>query len=216
MNNDLTQIVMLIDKSGSMSALRNDTIGGFNSFLSDQQKSVDGKANLTLVLFSSAVETVVQSIDVNEVEPLTEKEYRPSGGTALLDAIGKTIDSLEEEYTNQEDKTKIPGKVIFAIITDGEENASTRYTKGKIAGMIKHQTNRHNWEFVFLGANLDAVAEARALGINNGLNFVPSGQSVNDSFSVLSKSSTSYRSSGVADYDLQGTTLEDLNINTKI
>lgn len=213
MNKDLTEIVVILDKSGSMGDIKDDTIGGFNSFLKEQKAAADGKARLTLVQFSTQVNTTVDSLDITEVEPLTDKTYRPGGGTSLLDAIGQTIDRLEDKYTDEEDVSKIPGKVIFAIITDGEENTSTTYAKSRVAKMIKHQTNRHGWEIVFLGANLDAVEEGDGLGIraSNSLNFAPNSKGVQDSFAVLSSATSMYRSSGQATYDIAGTSLADMN-----
>jgi uncharacterized protein YegL len=216
-NKNLTEIVVILDESGSMSSIRGDTIGGFNTFLNDQKESSDGQARLTLVTFSSLVRTPIDSRDIREVEPLTELSYRPGGGTALLDAIGLTIERLEDKYTDEEDKSKIPGKVIFAIITDGEENTSKTYVrKNQIAQMIKHQTNRHGWEFAFLGANLDAVAEGRSIGISmkSSFNFAANKAGATDTFGVLSNATLAYRSSGVADYNVVGTSLENLNQST--
>jgi uncharacterized protein YegL len=212
-NKELTEIVVVLDESGSMGSIRNDTIGGFNTFLEDQKKLDSGKAKLTLVTFSSSVRTPINGRDVVEVEPLNEKTYRPNGGTALLDAIGVTIDSIETRYTNEEDENNIPAKVIFAIITDGEENASKTYNKESVAKMIRHQTKRHSWEFVFLGANLDAVKEASSLGIssNRSLNFSPSSGGFTDTIHVLNNATSTYRSRGIAEYDIRGTSLEAMN-----
>jgi uncharacterized protein YegL len=218
-NKNLTEIVVVLDESGSMSVIREDTIGGFNTMLKDQQKSVDGKALLTLVTFSGSVRTPIDGRDINEVEPLTDKSYRPSGGTALLDAIGKTIDALETRYENSDDD-KIPSKVLFIIITDGEENASREYNKSRIEKMIKHQTKRHGYEFIFLGANLDAVSEASSLGIraSNSLNFQASSRGIGDTYGVLSATTLMYRngtySSNTLLNNAQGTSLEDMNKGT--
>lgn len=212
-NNNLTEIVAIIDESGSMGTIRNDTIGGFNTFLEEQQQYTDGKAIMTVVTFSGSVRTPVDGVDVREVEPLSNQTYRPSGGTALLDAIGETIQRLEDRYTDEEDAEKIPGRVLFAIITDGEENSSNNYTKQEIAKMIKHQTNRHGFEFIFLGANLDAVKEAQAIGISSksAFNFAATGEAVLDSMGVLSSATLGYRSSGKATMDIAGTSLESIN-----
>jgi uncharacterized protein YegL len=215
MNKNLTEIILLLDRSGSMGTIKGDTIGGVNSFLEDQKKT-DGKANVTLTFFSNTISTYVNGVDIQEVALLDDKSYIPGGGTALLDAIGYTINSIEDRYTNEEDSSKIPSKVIFGIITDGEENTSTRFKRAEIAKMIKHQTNRHGWEFVFLGANLDSVAEARNIGISSdrSFNFAATSGSVNDTFGTLSKSSTAYRAGGASagfSYNVQGTSLESLN-----
>ncbi len=217
LNNNLTEIVAIIDESGSMGTIKNDTIGGFNSFLEEQQKYTDGKAIMTVVTFSGSVRTPVDGVDVQEVEPLSDKTYRPSGGTALLDAIGETIQRLEDRYTDEEDTDKIPGRVLFAIITDGEENSSHNYTKQEVSKMIKHQTKRHNFEFIFLGANLDAVKEAQSIGISDkgAFNYVPSGQGMMDTLGVLSRATMNYRSSGQATMDIAGTSLESMNTSKK-
>lgn len=214
MNQNLTEIVVILDKSGSMGPISGDTIGGFNSFLKTQQESADGEAKLTLVTFNSDVQTVIDNRDIKEVEELNSVTYRPGGGTSLLDAIGITINKLEDRYTDETDASKIPAKVMLLIITDGEENTSIQFTsKEQIAKMVKHQTNRHGWEIVFLGANLDSVREGRAMGVTNNLNFTASRKGISDTFSVLSASTSMYRSSGAVDYvgATAGTSLEDLN-----
>jgi uncharacterized protein YegL len=217
MNKELTEIVVVLDKSGSMGSIRQDTIGGFNTMLADQQKETSGKALLTLVTFNTYVQTVINGKDVNEVEPLTEKSYAPNGGTSLLDAIGKTIDSLEARYEDAQPED-VPAKVLFIIITDGEENASKEYNKSRIQKMIKHQTTRHGYDFIFLGANLDSVGEGAGLGVSSGQsrNFSASTRGISDTYGVLSKTTSMYRSGEYAVADALtmnsiGTSLEGLN-----
>ena len=156
-----TEIIFVIDKSGSMSRLTNDTIEGFNGFVESQKD--DTKTTLTTVLFDTSWKTLHDGVDVYEVSPMTNKDYIAGGGTAMLDAIGDTINRVQDRH--DELGAEKPEKVLFVITTDGEENASRKFTKAQIEKMIKHQTNGHGWEFMFLGANMDAVKEAASIGI---------------------------------------------------
>lgn len=156
-----TEIIFVIDKSGSMSNLVNDTIGGFNGFIENQKDDV--KTTLTTVLFDTSWRTLYSGVDVYEVSPMTTKDYVPGGGTALLDAIGETINAVQDRHDELGEER--PNNVLFVITTDGEENSSKKFTKAQIEKMIKHQTNGHGWTFMFLGANMDAVKEAASLGI---------------------------------------------------
>ena len=158
-----TEIIFVIDKSGSMSRLTNDTIEGFNGFVESQKD--DTKTTLTTVLFDTSWKTLHDGIDVYEVSPMTNKDYVAGGGTAMLDAIGDTINRVQDRH--DELGSEKPEQVLFVITTDGEENASRKFTKAQIEKMIKHQTNGHGWEFMFLGANMDAVKEAASIGISN-------------------------------------------------
>jgi uncharacterized protein YegL len=156
-----TEIVFVIDKSGSMSRLTNDTIEGFNGFIESQKD--DTKTTLTTVLFDTSWKILHNGIDVYEVKPMTKTDYIAGGGTAMLDAIGETINRVQDRHDELgNDK---PDKVLFVITTDGEENSSRKFNKAQIEKMIKHQTNGHGWTFMFLGANMDAVKEAESIGI---------------------------------------------------
>ena len=159
-----TEIVFILDKSGSMSGLEDDTIGGYNAMLKKQQKEV-GEAIVTTVLFDNNYEIIHDRANIKGIKPLTEKEYFVEGTTALLDAIGKTINKTINATKNVTEEYKSE-KVIFVIITDGMENASLEYSYDKIKKMIEKQKEEHNWEFIFLGANIDAVATASRFGIN--------------------------------------------------
>lgn len=160
---NLTEIVFILDASGSMAGVVNDTIGGFNSML-ERQKKAEGEAYLSTVLFDDESTVLYDRVDINKVKPLTDKEYVVGGCTALLDAVGGAIHHIGtiHKYARDEDR---PSKTLFVIITDGEENASHRYDYDRVKKMIKRQENKYGWEFMFLGANIDAAAAARNIGI---------------------------------------------------
>jgi len=171
-NAHYSEIAFVLDRSGSMKSCQQAAIEGFNQFLADQQKT-DGLAKLTLVLFDDEYLVPISSIPVEEVVSLTDDTYQPQGCTALLDAIGQTIDNLGQRLAALAEKDR-PGQVIVAILTDGLENVSQRFTWKEIAGKIKHQTDTYKWIFLFLGANQDAIATAANLSIaaNNAANYV--------------------------------------------
>ena len=164
MKKRLTELVFIIDRSGSMGGLESDTIGGFNVMLKEQQ-AVDGEAYVTTVLFDDQYELLHDRIDVKAVAPLTDKDYTVRGSTALLDAIGKTIRKIRTAQKNTAEDYKAE-KVLFVIITDGQENASREYSLDRIRNRIERQKIKYNWEFLFFGANMDAVSEAGKLGIS--------------------------------------------------
>ena len=164
MKKNLTEMVFILDRSGSMSHLVDDTIGGFNSMI-EQQKNEDGDAYITTVLFDHEYEMLHDHVDIKDVKPITNKEYYARGMTALLDALGRTIYSVGERLNNTPEDER-PEKVIFVITTDGFENASQEFTKSGVKKMIEHQQEKYSWTFMFLGANMDAVGEAASLGMN--------------------------------------------------
>ncbi|MBT8036182.1 MAG: VWA domain-containing protein [Verrucomicrobiae bacterium] len=166
MNKKLTEIAYILDRSGSMEPLKESAISGFNSFLKDQQNT-PGEANFTVVLFDDEYLLYADRSPVEDVLPLDAHRYTPRGMTALLDAIGRTIENIGAKLAKTPEKDR-PGKVIIAIYTDGYENASTDYTSKKISQLIRHQTNTYNWEFLFLAANEDAIATATSYGIDAG------------------------------------------------
>ena len=163
MNNNLTEIVFIMDRSGSMAGLEGDTIGGFNAMV-EKQKKEDGEALLSTVLFSGGSYVLYDRVDVRKVEPMTEQQYQVGGCTALLDAIGGAVHHIANvhKYAREEDR---PGKTIFVITTDGMENASRAYTYDEVQRMVKHEQEKYGWEFLFLGANMDAISAARSFGI---------------------------------------------------
>ena len=140
-----------------------DTIGGFNGFI-ESQKTIEGKATLTTVLFDSTWRIIHNNVDIHQVKPMTTSDYITGGTTAMLDAIGETINNVQDRH--DELGVEKPEEVLFVITTDGEENSSRTFNKSQIEKMIKHQTNGHGWEFMFLAANIDAVETARGFGIS--------------------------------------------------
>ena len=163
MNNNLTEIVFILDRSGSMAGLEGDTIGGFNAMVEKQKKEA-GEALLSTVLFSGGSYVLYDRVDVRKVEPMTEQQYQVGGCTALLDAIGGAVHHIANvhKYAREEDR---PAKTIFVITTDGMENASRAYTYDEVQRMVKHEQEKYGWEFLFLGANMDAISAARSFGI---------------------------------------------------
>ena len=164
MKKNLTEIVFILDRSGSMSGLETDTIGGFNGMLKKQRKE-EGDANITTVLFDDKVEMLHKRVDLKNIKDMTEKDYYVRGCTALLDAIGETINYMGnvQKYLKEEERAE---KVLFIITTDGYENSSKEYNYKKIKSMINNQKEKYNWDFLFLGANIDAVETAEKFGID--------------------------------------------------
>ncbi len=163
MKQNLTELVFILDRSGSMSGLESDTIGGFNSMIA-QQKREDGECFVSTVLFDSESEVLHDRVKLADVPAMTDRDYTVRGCTALLDAIGGAIRHIGNihKYARAED---VPAKTMFVITTDGMENASRRYTHDKIKTMIERQKEKYGWEFLFLGANIDAVSVANTIGI---------------------------------------------------
>lgn len=179
MRENSTEMVFVLDRSGSMSGLAADTIGGFNELI-EKQKKIEGDAYVTTVLFDHEYEVPHDHVALGEVAPLTDKEYFARGSTALLDAVGRTIDSVGARLAAAPEEER-PEHVVFVITTDGRENSSREYTAKQVREMVEHQQQKYSWQFVFLGANMDAVSEARNLGISAqyAANFTPTGRGVN-------------------------------------
>ena len=196
MKKNLTELVFILDKSGSMSGLEKDTIGGFNSML-DQQRKVDGECVITTVLFDNRYELLHDRIDIRAVQPITGKEYFVGGSTALLDAIGRTIHKIGTAQKNTAEEYRAE-KVMFVIITDGEENASRCYSSMQIRQMIQRQKVRYGWEFIFLGANIDAVETAGRFGIDadRAVDYVPDGEGTELNFRMMSQTVATFRECG--------------------
>ena len=163
MKKNLTEIVFILDRSGSMGGLEEDTIGGFNAMIR-KQKGEAGEAYVSTVLFDNHTEVIHDRVDIQKIQPMTCKDYYVRGCTALLDAVGKSIRHIGNvhKYAREEDR---PEKTIFIITTDGMENASREYSYDRVRKMIEHQKKKYGWEFLFLGANIDAAKEAARFGI---------------------------------------------------
>ncbi len=194
---DATHIAVLLDRSGSMDAVKDETISGFNYFLKEQKAAGDN-ASFTLVQFDSeSTDVVHEARPVRDVPDLNADTYQPRGSTPLLDALGQTINSTGQTLAAIPAANR-PDKVVFVVITDGQENASHRFTKARVKEMIDHQTGKYNWQFVYLGANQDAFEEAGAVGIAmaNAANFTPANMEV--AFMGTSVNVASYRRTGRA------------------
>ena len=164
MKKGLTEIVFILDRSGSMSGLENDTIGGFNSMIA-KQKDEEGEALISTVLFDNETEVIHDRMPIGDIAPLTGKEYYVRGSTALLDAIGEAIHHISNvhKYAREED---VPEKTLFIITTDGMENSSRKYSYDNVKKMVEKKKEKNHWEFIFLGANIDAVSVANKFGVD--------------------------------------------------
>lgn len=196
MKKNFTELVFILDKSGSMSGLESDTIGRFNSML-QKQKVVDRECRITTVLFDNNYTLLHDRIDIRAVRPITDKEYFVGGSTALLDAIGTTINKLVSVQRNTSEDYRAE-KVMFVIITDGEENSSREYSADKVRSMIEHEKEKYGWEFIFLGANIDAVQTAQRFGIDEdrAVDYVPDAKGTQLNFEAMAETVACYRMTG--------------------
>ena len=195
MKTNMTELVFILDRSGSMGGLESDTIGGFNSMLAKQQAE-PGECRVTTVLFDNHYEVLHDRIDVKAVNPITDKEYFVRGSTALLDAVGRTINKIKSVQKNTAEDYRAE-KVLFIITTDGMENASCEYNYHKIKMMIERQKSMYGWEFIFLGANIDAAEVASRFGVsrNRAQNFHNDGEGIALNYAILSETVASFRAS---------------------
>lgn len=199
-----THFAVIIDRSGSMGSIKTDTEGGLNAFITSQKSACVGEATVSLVIFDNFIDVIHDFINIQDFPPFV---LEPRGSTALLDAVGQTINNLGIKLVamNEEDR---PEKVAVIIITDGEENSSHEFSYADITGMIKRQTEDYKWEFVFLGANMDAVQVASQYGItaSKAMTFAANAKGVKSSYDSLSKNMMAYRScsadSASMDFDL--------------
>jgi hypothetical protein len=185
MKKNHTDITIVLDRSGSMASVASDTIGGFNRFLKDQQQC-PGTATITLHQFDDVFETPIKAVDVQSAPELTDKTFIPRGMTALLDAIGRAITDTGARLSAAGDDWA--EKVVFVIITDGIENSSREYNQAKVHEMIEHQRTKYNWEFVFLGANQDAIKAGSGLGVSpaNSMTYAANAAGTQSAFSTTS------------------------------
>ena len=190
------EVVFILDRSGSMSGLEADTIGGFNATL-NKQKKVEGDVIWSTVLFDDKHEVIHDRVPIDRIEKLTEEEYYVRGCTALLDAIGRAIHHIGNvhKYAREEDR---PDKTLFVITTDGMENASIQYTYDKVRHMISRQQEKYGWEFLFLGANMDAVSVAGRMGIrpDRAATFINDDIGIEKNYAAVSNAMCSMRSTG--------------------
>ena len=195
MKENLTELVFILDRSGSMSGLERDTIGGFNSLM-EKQKNEPGEANITTVLFDSRYELLHDRINLKDVQPITSSEYYVRGMTALLDAIGRTIKKVKKAQKNLA-KEERAEKVMFIITTDGLENASWKYRRSKVKAMIEEQQEKFGWEFIFIGANIDSIKTASRFGISpdHAVNYSHDSYGVEAKYRAMDKAVHSVRKS---------------------
>ena len=195
MKKNLTEIIFILDRSGSMSGLEADTMGGFNSMI-EKQKKADGEAMISTVLFDNVSEVIHDRVSVLDIQPMTDKDYTVRGCTALLDAIGGAIHHIGNihKYARAED---VPEHTLFVITTDGMENASRHYNAERVKQMIERQKARYGWEFLFLGANIDAVETARHFGIgaDRAVNYHSDSAGTQLNYEVLSEAICAVRGS---------------------
>lgn len=191
-----TELAFILDRSGSMGGLEGDTIGGYNAMLA-KQRAAAGEARITTVLFDDRYELLHNRTDIRSAAPITEREYFVRGSTALLDAIGRTVDALIRAQRNA-DRAHRTERVIFVITTDGMENASREYDSARVKAMIERQKNRYGWEFLFLGANIDAIETAGRFGIasNRAQNYCADEEGTRLNYRAMSEAVLSFRNCG--------------------
>lgn len=188
---DLTEIVVILDRSGSMQAIRSDMEGGFNKFIEEQRK-LPGECAVTLAQFDTEHDIVYSAKPLADVPPLS---LIPRGFTALYDAVGRTVSTVGERLSKMADADR-PERVIVVIITDGQENASKEFTQAQVFDMVKHQREKYSWEFVYIGANQDAFAVGQSVGANITSNYAANAAGTAGMFAGVSKGISSYRGGG--------------------
>ena len=203
MKNNITELVFILDRSGSMAGFEADTIGGFNATI-EKQKKQDGKVYVSTVLFDNESKVIHDRVDISEIKPMTCEEYQVGGCTALLDAIGGAIHHIGNvhKYARPED---VPEHTIFIITTDGMENESYRYSSREIKEKIQRQTEKYGWEFIFLAANIDAVETAERIGIRRerAANYRQTKKGVEKSYFAMSEAITAVRACCAEQIDLE-------------
>ena len=211
MKKNLTELVFILDRSGSMAGLEGDTIGGFNAMI-EKQKQEPGEALISTVLFDNESTVIHDRVDIRQIPPMTRREYYVRGCTALLDAVGSAIHHIGNvhKYAREEDR---PEKTLFVITTDGMENASRRYDYRRVKEMINRQKERHGWEFLFLGANIDAAREAARFGItaDRAANYHADCRGTHVLYSAVAETVCNFRNSRPLDASWKHQIDEDFN-----
>ena len=213
--NNIVDVVFILDRSGSMGGLESDTIGGFNSML-EKQRKIEGKAFITTVLFDDQYELLHDRVNIAKVNNITEKEYFVRGSTALLDAIGKTI-AKEKAIQDTLGQNEKADKVLFVIITDGLENASKEYNSSTVKKLIETQKEKYGWEFLFLGANIDAIETANTIGISaeRAVNYKSDSIGTKKNYDTLNKAVEEVRSGKDLDKNWKADIEADYNERNK-
>ena len=213
---NLTELIFILDRSGSMSGLEADTIGGFNSMI-EKQKKADGEALISTVLFDNTTEVLHDRMNIQNIKPMTDEDYSVRGCTALLDAIGGAIHHIGNihKYARSED---VPEHTMFVITTDGMENASHRYDSKKVKQMIERQKIKYGWEFLFLGANIDAVETARSFGISEdrAVNYHSDREGTQLNYEVVSEAISEVRTSHTLSAEWKIRIDEDYETRSKV
>ncbi len=215
MKKNLTEVVFILDRSGSMSGLESDTIGGFNSMIK-KQKEEKGYANVTTILFDDEIEMLHKSVDIREVKNITSKDYYVRGCTALLDAIGYGINYMINVQKSKDEDNKADN-VLFIITTDGYENSSKEYSYEKIKSMITKQKEKYNWQFLFIGANIDAISTAKSFGISEEFasNYVSDEEGTKITYEAMNSAISKCRNNEIMDEDWKAIIEKDYNIRKK-
>lgn len=215
MNKELTEVVFIIDESGSMHGLEGDTVGGFNSTV-DKQKKLEGECLVSTVMFNTRSRVIHDRVDIKNIEKMAENDYQPSGSTALIDALGDSIKHIKmvHRYIREED---VPSKTMFVITTDGMENASHKYSLSEVKKMIEERKEK-GWEFVFLAANIDAAETARSYGIDaeSCVDYVNDSKGNQLKYDCMCEAITSVRSTKKLSRDWKKKSEEDFKIRGKI
>lgn len=190
---DTTHITVVLDDSGSMDMILTDTLGGYNTFVREQKKTAKPGDTFSLVTFKGYLH---RNVNISTVEELTTQTYKPRGGTPLLDTLGNSILELGQHFSEMKEEDR-PSKVLFVIITDGEENASREYTRDEVKTKITHQTDKYKWEFVYLGANQDAIKQGHnyGIGMNNSMSYGTNKKGLGATYDVLTRSVNNFKAS---------------------
>lgn len=215
MKNNITEIVFILDRSGSMAGFEADTVGGFNATV-EKQRRQEGKAYVSTVLFDNESEVIHDRVEIGDINPMTERDYQVGGCTALLDAVGGAIRHIGNihKYARKED---VPDHTIFVITTDGMENASRNYSKSEVKKLIKNQTEKYGWEFIFLAANIDAVQAAENIGIRaeRAVNYRQNKKGVKMTYEAMSNAISAVRRCESLDNERWRADIDESNKNAK-